>query len=366
MINRTLCLYGIDVITTTCATTTIDDLTSDLLTDFIFRYVGDKQFRFVAMVNHSFYSSYTSTYPTKRTSKHTSNIDTMERLRIFIQEVGRRKSVKAMKYLKDMVMNLAAKYGNMENVHLFHQCHPNITVIETPKIFARAALYGYFDGIQQLYATLGGQWDDFACSNAAQNGHLEVLQYAHGNGCAWDAWTCSNAALHGHLNVLKFAHEQGCPWTEHTCSNAALNGHLHILEYARVNGCPWNEFTCSNAALNGHMVILVYAHTRTCPWNSYTCSNAAQNGHLDILKYARMFHCPWTHHTIQKAVEHGHIDVARWARRNGCHGSFVFDTDWDDDDDFNFDPRMMALHDDDDEVLLLARTMLRSIMREQH
>jgi hypothetical protein len=361
----------------------MEDLSSDILTEYIFRYVGDKQFRYIAAVNRTFYTAYSRIYPKKRTSKHTNNITTIERLRIFINEVGLVKSLRDIKYIKDMVMNVSAQYGNVVMVHLFHLRHPNITPIDSSKLFARAAWHGYWEGIQQLYTIMGGQWDNFTCSNAAQNGHLQILQYAYTNGCRWDAWTCSNAALNGHLDVLQFAHENGCPWTEHTCSNAALNGHLNVLEYARSKGCPWNEFTCSNAALNGHMDVLVYAHTRGCPWNSYTCSNAAQNGHLHILKYARMFNCPWTHHTVQNAMENGHTDVARWARQNGCR-SIIFDWDEevhlmgdDDDDDDNdvaADIEFIADilgqdHDeeeDEDEVLRFARSALESIMRMQN
>jgi hypothetical protein len=45
------------------------------------------------------------------------------------------------------------------------------------------------------------------CSNAAENGHLEVLQWAHANGCPWDEdtiETCECAAKGGHLEVLKW------------------------------------------------------------------------------------------------------------------------------------------------------------------
>jgi len=57
----------------------------------------------------------------------------------------------------------------------------------------------------------------------------------------------SNAALNGHLELLKWARANGCcPWDEEMCSNAALNGHLELLKWARANGCRWNETTCSN------------------------------------------------------------------------------------------------------------------------
>jgi len=41
------------------------------------------------------------------------------------------------------------------------------------------------------------------CHMIAENGHLEVLKWAHQNGCYWDKNTCCNAALNGHLEVLK-------------------------------------------------------------------------------------------------------------------------------------------------------------------
>ena len=48
--------------------------------------------------------------------------------------------------------------------------------------------------------------------------------------------------------------------SEETCFEAALNGHLECLKYAHENGCPWDlinedndddtvELACSNAAL---------------------------------------------------------------------------------------------------------------------
>jgi hypothetical protein len=55
-------------------------------------------------------------------------------------------------------------------------------------------------------------------------------------------------AKYGHLEVLKWAHLNGCPWDEITCSRAAENGHLEVLQWLRQNGCPWNEDTCRYAA----------------------------------------------------------------------------------------------------------------------
>ncbi len=84
---------------------------------------------------------------------------------------------------------------------------------------------------------------------AAEGGHLEVLQWAQSQGCTWDEWTCAHAAWGGHLEVFKWLRSQGCPWNKHTCANAAQRGHLKVLKWARSNGCPWNktwdEMTCA-------------------------------------------------------------------------------------------------------------------------
>ena len=48
--------------------------------------------------------------------------------------------------------------------------------------------------------------------------------------------TCSEAALNGHLECLKYAHESGCPWSEWTCTRAAEGGHLECLKYLAKTG----------------------------------------------------------------------------------------------------------------------------------
>jgi hypothetical protein len=42
------------------------------------------------------------------------------------------------------------------------------------------------------------------CADAAKGGHLEILRWAHSNGCPWDAATCLHAAKNGHLEVLQW------------------------------------------------------------------------------------------------------------------------------------------------------------------
>ncbi len=36
---------------------------------------------------------------------------------------------------------------------------------------------------------------------------------------------------------------EGCPWDASTCIAAAQEGHLEVLQWALVEGCPWDEQT---------------------------------------------------------------------------------------------------------------------------
>ena len=69
---------------------------------------------------------------------------------------------------------------------------------------------------------------------AAEGGHLEVLQWAHQNGCPWDEGTCKAAAKKGHLEVLKWARQNGCPWGLNTWKRAQRNCRAYLIEH----GCP--------------------------------------------------------------------------------------------------------------------------------
>ena len=105
------------------------------------------------------------------------------------------------------------------------------------KVISSAYLeYGGFAGDENYVDVL----ISFLNKNYDNNGYLEILKYAHENGCPWDENTCCRAAENGYLDCLKYVHENGCPWNEGTCHLAARYGHLECLKYAHENGCPWN------------------------------------------------------------------------------------------------------------------------------
>ena len=52
--------------------------------------------------------------------------------------------------------------------------------------------------------------------------------------CPWDGMTCSDAVEEGQLEVLKWLRGQDppCPWSRHDCrAEASKYGHDHIVEW---------------------------------------------------------------------------------------------------------------------------------------
>ena len=68
---------------------------------------------------------------------------------------------------------------------------------------------------------------------------MEILKWLRSEGCPWDEWACTGAAEGGHLEILKWLRSEGCPWDERTCKDAAEYGHLDVLKWAIDNGCPY-------------------------------------------------------------------------------------------------------------------------------
>ena len=91
------------------------------------------------------------------------------------------------------------------------------------------------------------EWTDvhlcIKCTCAATNA-LEILQWAHMNGCPWNEDTCALAATSDNFKILQWVRMNGCPCNESTCADAVANGRFEILKWARANGCPWDKEEC--------------------------------------------------------------------------------------------------------------------------
>ena len=139
------------------------------------------------------------------------------------------------------------------------------------------------------------RWDAGTIEAAAYHGNMEMVKYCVANECPIDEWACADAAQNGHLEVLKYLHEEvKAPWDFRTADWAAENGHLHILEYlVERKYDKFDEDACANAAMNGHLDCLKYLHeTAKWPWYEEAVREAHQNNHPECVQYLLDNDCP--------------------------------------------------------------------------
>jgi len=221
---------------------------------------------------------------------------------------------------------LAAVAGGIVGVVKLMRNHADARITWSASVCSRAAENGHLDVLQWARAQDPPcPWNADVSSGAARNGRLDVLQWARAQDppCPWDASVSSGAAQFGHLHVLQWARAQNppCPWGGALfCICAASGGHLDVLQWARAQDppCPWDEWVCRGAAMNGHLHVLQWARAQDppCPWNEDVCTNAARNGRLHVLQWARAQDPPrpWDARVCTDAAANGHLDVLQWAR----------------------------------------------------
>lgn len=105
--------------------------------------------------------------------------------------------------------------------------------------------WAYVDAINNGYEEIAS-WALY--SGCAADGSLYAAAVEHNRGAiiklaiqkevGSDDRACKFAAKTGNLSLLMSLRWAAFPWNEKTCAEAAKRGHLEILQWAHANGCP--------------------------------------------------------------------------------------------------------------------------------
>jgi hypothetical protein len=217
------------------------------------------------------------------------------------------------------LLNQAAEFGQLEvlkymyDIQNEHCSHPSLE---------RTAMRGFLDVVQLLNETqrLDRVQSECVMDLAAVHGHLDVVEYLFSQGYNCRTRAMTDAASNGHFEVVKFLHENtkaGC--TFWGMNGAAANGHLDVVEFLhehRDEGCT--SFAMDGAAAGGHLEVVQYLHehrTEGCSTNALDC--AARNGYLEVVEF--LYENRWEGGTEMAAVfaaGQGHLDVVVYLYEN--------------------------------------------------
>lgn len=116
-----------------------------------------------------------------------------------------------------------------------------------------AAMGGHVAVVEWLCAH-GCTLDAWTVYHAAQGGHLALLKWLDARGCVIGKWAVPLAASSGCIDTVRWALARTGGGVEiDACTCAAREGHLEILQWLRQQGCHWYKPTClQRAHENGH------------------------------------------------------------------------------------------------------------------
>ena len=105
----------------------------------------------------------------------------------------------------------------------------------------------------------------------------EIWKYckrARDNGCRWDTLDLLLRCLERSFrSTYQWAQDRmGVNGMNRTCNYAADNRHLEVLQWARDNGCYWNILTCSYARIEIKNGNSEWARDNGFYWDTWTCS----------------------------------------------------------------------------------------------
>ena len=171
------------------------------------------------------------------------------------------------------------------------------------------------------------RWDEtWFCSRVAKTNKLELLKWIREEKkCHWDKKTINMAARHGSLEIVKYCVANECPIDVFACADAAENGHLEILKYLHEEAkAPWDEYTATWAAGKGQLHILEYLVERKYDGYGmlaceYAAMRAAESGHLDCLKYLHeTAKAPWDYKAVRQAHLYNQPECLQYLLDNNC------------------------------------------------
>ncbi|OQR81301.1 hypothetical protein THRCLA_11847, partial [Thraustotheca clavata] len=170
-----------------------------------------------------------------------------------------------------------------------------------------------------------------AMDGAAENGHLDILQFLYDEGFKCSPEAAVGAALQGHMEILYFLQSHNIV----ECNSLALlgatrNGHLDAVHFLYEKcAAPVDPGLLNVAITNGHLDLVCYlvANRKAMKLtiSPEAIDEACGKGFLDMIKFLHWNTSPnemtCTTRAMDQAAAHGHLQVVKFLdkyRKEGC------------------------------------------------
>jgi hypothetical protein len=155
-------------------------------------------------------------------------------------------------------------------------------------------------------------------NNAADENSFEIVKELRASGHELKCMFSYYAARSGNLEMLKWAHAEGCGWNNHVIGVVAAIGNIEMLKWCLDNGCPYKNSDIGQAAVRGHVAVLEW-------WkeNDYDINEgcnidtlAATYGHIPVLEWMLENFFDIRYDVLHIAAKSGNLETVKWIRYN--------------------------------------------------
>lgn len=169
---------------------------------------------------------------------------------------------------------------------------------------------------------------ELAMQVAAENGHLEMVQYLHSHNVTCTAQAMDHAAANNHMEVVQWFHEnrsEGCSTT--AMDLAAAHGYLGMVRWLyqnRSEGCT--SFAMETAAQRGHFGMIQFLHGNGLAVISQTAfENAVLNNHIQMAQWMHQNRSESvvTAYLLDRAGRHRLFDMIKWLIGKEGYDEFI-------------------------------------------
>eukprot|EP00953_Heterococcus_sp_UTEX-ZZ885_P007680 4633-Heterococcus_DN1.PRE.4 len=217
----------------------------------------------------------------------------------------------------EMTMAAASLHNNLAAVQHLHSqnCPWSALSLE------RATYRGHFELVRWCYEH--GWRFEVAMEGvhaAAESGNVELMVWLlQQPGMQLNEEAMTLAVFRGRMAMCQYLHAQQCPWDDSATSQAAKDGHIDILRWLIDNGCPCDAFgTGKSAAEGGGVEVLSYLQQQglltSAALLTVMLDLAAVFGKLNAAKWLRAQGAQWP----DEFRYYLSAEIQAWARAEGC------------------------------------------------
>jgi hypothetical protein len=194
-----------------------------------------------------------------------------------------------------------------------------------------AAANGFLDCLSYAFSR-SCPFSNSGFNCAARNGHYLCVEFMLAQNASDWRWkrteskVCDYAAMGGHVRILQLLREYQLPWGMETTQSAAQNGHLECLQWLLQQGCRYEYVYCfQDAACNGHVDVVRWIMTQWTPqWGHFhdeLLEDLASSGDvaLPVLKFAQECGADVRNGALVTCAAHaGSLNGIKWLLEQGA------------------------------------------------